>query len=159
MELACGPADFAAIVREIAARFGPEAASRGATLIIDGERAVPGHWDPLRLEQIVANLVSNALKYGEGNPIALELRATPRRARLAVRDSGLGIAAEEQSRIFEPFERAASDPRVAGAGLGLWIVRRLVEAHGGTISVASVVGKGTVFLVDLPRDARKPAKE
>ncbi len=145
------PADLGAIVREVAARFGPEVASRGATIIIDGERSVPGRWDPLRLDQIVTNLVSNALKYGDGKPIVIELRANNARVQLTVRDYGPGIAEEQQVRIFEPFERATSDPRLRGAGLGLWIVRRLVEAHDGEVSVASVVGKGAVFVVDLPR--------
>jgi PAS domain S-box-containing protein len=147
------PADLGSIVREVAARFGPEVASRGATIIIDGERSVPGRWDPLRLDQIVTNLVSNALKYGDGKPIVLELRANNARAQLTVRDYGPGIPEDHQARIFEPFERATSDARLRGAGLGLWIVRRLVEAHGGEVSVASVVGKGAVFVVDLPRHA------
>ena len=69
----------------------------------------------------------------------------------------MGIPEREQARIFEPFERASRDPRVRGAGLGLWIVRRLAEAHGGTVSLASIVGKGTAFVVEMPRDARRAA--
>jgi signal transduction histidine kinase len=154
LEVSRGPADLAAIVREVGARFGPEIANRGATIIIDAERSVPGRWDPLRLEQIVTNLVSNALKYGEGNPIVLEVRSSAARARLTVRDYGPGIPVAEQERIFEPFERATTDTRTRGAGLGLWIVRRLVEAHGGEVSVSSVPGKGATFIVDLPRSER-----
>jgi signal transduction histidine kinase len=143
-------------VRDVATRFGAEAAALGATIIIDGEPSVTGHWDSLRLEQVVANLVSNALKFGDGNPIAVELRSLGGRALLTVRDHGPGIPEEDQTRIFEPFERVPQ-PRgkrkIGGAGLGLWIVRRLVEAHGGTVRLASVVGRGTVFAVDLPKDA------
>jgi PAS domain S-box-containing protein len=153
LELERGPADLAVVIREVGARFGPEVASRGATIIIDGERSVVGRWDPLRLDQIVTNLVSNALKYGEGKPIVIELRSTSTHARLTVHDHGPGIPAEEQRRIFEPFERAG-DSAEGGSGLGLWIVRRLAEAHGGEVSVASASGKGARFVVELPRGLR-----
>jgi signal transduction histidine kinase len=146
------PMDLAEVVRDVATRFGAEAATAGATVIIDGERSVLGRWDPLRMEQIVANLVSNALRFGGGNPIAIELRTLGRRALLTVRDHGPGIPDEDQARIFEPFERAKGARGTPGSGLGLWIVRRLVDAHGGTVRLASAVGKGTVFAVDLPKD-------
>jgi signal transduction histidine kinase len=158
LELERGPADLAVVIREVGARFGPEVASRGATIIIDGERSVIGRWDPFRLDQIVTNLVSNALKYGEGKPIVIELRSTSTHARLTVRDHGPGIPPEEQRRIFEPFERAG-DSVEGGSGLGLWIVRRLAEAHGGEVSVASVSGKGARFVVELPRGLRDKRDE
>jgi signal transduction histidine kinase len=152
LEIERAPMDLAVAVRDVATRFGAEAASLGATIIIDGERSVPGHWDPFRIEQVLANLVSNALKFGEGNPIVVELRTLQGRALLTVRDHGRGIPEEEQARIFEAFERAKRSRGVRGAGLGLWIVRRLVEAHGGTVRVASAAEKGTVFAVELPLD-------
>ncbi len=147
------PMDLAAAVREVATRFGGEAASRRATIIIDGEASLRGEWDPLRIEQVLSNLVSNALRYGEGNPVSVELHSIGSRARLIVRDHGSGLSEEEQARLFEPFERALRHANVNGAGLGLWIVRRLVEAHEGTVHVTSSVGKGTAFFVDLPRQA------
>jgi signal transduction histidine kinase len=154
LEIEREPMDLAAVVRDVAIRFGAEAASVGSTIIIDGERSVVGYWDPIRIEQIVANLVSNALKFGEGHPIAVELRSASDRALLTVRDHGPGIPEEDQERIFAPFERTKRSRGVRGAGLGLWIVRRLVEAHGGTVRLASAVGKGSVFAVDLPRGER-----
>ena len=154
LEIERVPMDLAATVRDVATRFRAEAASLGATIIIDGERSVPGRWDPLRIEQILANLVSNALKFGEGNPVVIELHTVQGRALLTVRDHGKGIPAEEQARVFQPFERARRSRGVAGVGLGLWIVRRLAEAHGGTVRLASAQGRGTVFAVDLPLDAR-----
>ena len=156
LELERAPMDLAAAVREIATRFGPEAASAGATIIIDGEPSVPGWWDPLRIEQIVLNLVSNALKFGQGNPVAVELRSLGGRVLLTVRDHGPGIPEDEQARIFEPFERAKRARGTRGAGLGLWIVKRLVEAHGGTVRLASAEGRGSVFAVDLPREGPGP---
>jgi signal transduction histidine kinase len=83
----------------------------------------------------------------------VELAATESRVILSVRDHGPGIASEEHDRIFEPFERASRDPRVRGAGLGLWIVRRLVEAHGGSVCVMSAPGSGAQFVIELPRGA------
>jgi nitrogen-specific signal transduction histidine kinase len=152
LEIERSRTDLGSVIRDVATRFGAEAAALGATIIIDGEPSVTGHWDSVRLEQIVANLISNALKFGEGKPIALELRSIGARALLTVRDHGPGIPEDEQARIFEPFERAKHARGTKGAGLGLWIVRRLVEAHGGTVRLASVVGRGTVLAVDLPRD-------
>ncbi len=152
LEIERASVDLAEIVRDVATRFGAEAASLGATIIIDGERSVLGSWDPLRMEQIVANLVSNALKFGGNSPIAIELRTLGRRALLTVRDHGPGIADEDQARVFEPFERAKGARGTQGVGLGLWIVKRLVEAHGGAVRIASAIGKGTVFAVDLPKE-------
>jgi signal transduction histidine kinase len=152
LDLERAPMDLAALVREVATRFGAEAATVGATIIIDGEPSVPGFWDPLRMEQVVANLVSNALKFGQGNPVAIELRTLGPRILLTVRDHGPGIPEDEQARIFEPFERAKRARGMRGAGLGLWIVRRLVEAHGGAVRLASAEGRGSVFAVDLPRE-------
>jgi signal transduction histidine kinase len=159
LEIEPAPMDLAASVRDVATRFRAEAASLGATIIIDGERAVLGRWDPLRIEQILANLVSNALKFGDGNPIVLELRTAQGRALLTVRDHGRGIPADDQARIFEPFERAKRSRGVQGVGLGLWIVRRLAEAHRGTVRLASAPGNGTVFTVDLPLDATSGEKD
>jgi signal transduction histidine kinase len=157
LEIERSRTDLGTVVRDVATRFGAEAAALGATIIIDGEPSVTGHWDSVRLEQIVANLISNALKFGEGKPIAVELRSIGTRALLTVRDHGPGIPEDEQARIFEPFERAKRARGTKGAGLGLWIVRRLVEAHGGTVRLAGVVGRGTVLAVDLRRD-EEPAE-
>ncbi len=106
--------------------------------------------DRTRLEQIASNLVSNAVKYGRGRPISVRVRAEGARVRLEVEDRGIGIAPGDQERIFGRFERAVSSRNYAGLGLGLWIVRRIVEAHGGTIAVRSAPGEGSTFTMDLP---------
>src|SRR5262249_26054393 len=107
-------------------------------------------WDRLRLEQVVANLLSNALKYGAGKPVHIEIAAAAGGARLTVSDGGIGISTDDMTRIFERFERGVSGRQFGGFGLGLYIVRQLVEAHGGSISVDSRVGSGSTFTVVLP---------
>jgi signal transduction histidine kinase/tetratricopeptide (TPR) repeat protein len=116
--------------------------------------AVPtlvGHWDALRLEQVVGNLLTNAMKYGAGKPIEVTVEGDAAHARLRVRDEGIGIAAEDIARIFERFERAVSVRHYGGFGIGLWIAREIVQAHGGTIEVESTPGQGSTFTVTLPR--------
>jgi signal transduction histidine kinase len=111
---------------------------------------VVGRWDRSRLEQVVANLLSNAFKYGSGKPVEIEIALEPERARLSVKDQGIGIPPERQGRIFERFERAVSARHYSGLGLGLYIVRRVLEALGGSIRVQSAPGVGSTFAVELP---------
>jgi signal transduction histidine kinase len=111
---------------------------------------VQGSWDRLRVEQIVSNLVSNAVKYGGGQPVAVRVEADARAARVLVTDRGIGIAPSEQRRIFGRFERGDAAHGYGGLGLGLWIARELARALGGGIDVASVAGEGSTFTVELP---------
>ncbi len=143
--------DLAALVRDVASRLEADAARAGCSLLVAAAAPVLGSWDPLRIEQIVTNLLSNAVKYAGSAPIEVAVESDARMARLVVRDRGVGIAPEDQRRIFERFERGAS-PRGArgGLGLGLYITRQIVEAHGGSIRVASRPGEGTIFVVELP---------
>jgi PAS domain S-box-containing protein len=118
--------------------------------------------DPMRLEQILTNLLSNAAKYGQGKPIELTLEGDEAGYRIRVRDHGIGIAPEDQPRIFERFERAVSERHYGGLGLGLWITQRIVTSLGGTISVESQRGEGSTFSVSLPRyplEVGLPAEE
>nr|BDT37465.1 ATP-binding protein [Myxococcus sp. MH1] len=111
-----------------------------------------GSWDAMRLEQVVGNLLSNAMKYGAGKPIEITLgEEKGGQALLRVRDSGIGIADEDRARIFGRFERAVSVRHYGGFGLGLWIVREIVQALGGAIAVESTPGEGSTFTVTLPR--------
>jgi PAS domain S-box-containing protein len=114
---------------------------------------VLGTWDEARLEQVVMNLLSNAIKYGGGQPIEVRVEATDLGARLVVVDHGVGIAPEDRDRIFARFERVASAEHYGGLGLGLYITRAIVDAHGGSISVSNSAGQGSTFAVDLPRNA------
>jgi signal transduction histidine kinase len=142
--------DLSEIVRGVVARFGPEGERSDTMVEAACAGPVLGHWDPLRVDQIVTNLVSNAMKYGGPSPVIVTVSASDAHATLAVVDHGPGIPPGHQTRIFERFERANEDPSVAGAGLGLWIVRRLAEAHGGSVEVFSEPERGSTFVVRLP---------
>jgi anti-sigma regulatory factor (Ser/Thr protein kinase) len=115
--------------------------------------------DPQRIGQVVANLVGNALKFTpNGGSVSVEVRSGDDGARIEVRDTGVGIDAEELPRIFERFYRGSqvNEARGSGSGLGLAIVRSIVEMHGGTVTVESRIGAGSRFTVMLPRDTRTP---
>jgi signal transduction histidine kinase len=146
--------DLSAVLGEVVAREQVAWAREGCNLTLRSGGPIVGRWDRLRLDQVITNLLSNALKYGLGNPVEVVLEADARRAKLSVRDHGIGIAPEDRARIFQPFERAVDPRSFRGLGLGLWIVRQIVEAMGGTIRVESVVGAGSTFTVELPRRHR-----
>ncbi|WP_434428261.1 sensor histidine kinase [Nannocystis pusilla] len=110
-----------------------------------------GRTDRTRFEQIVSNLLANAMKYGSGKPIELALAQDGETITLSVRDHGIGISADDQARIFQRFERAVSERHYGGLGLGLWVARHVSEAMGGHITVTSAPGAGSVFVVKLPR--------
>jgi signal transduction histidine kinase len=142
--------DFAALTREVAERFAPLVEPGGA-LTVDAPERLELEGDRLRLEQVVGNLLSNALKYGAGRPVEVRLSAEAGRARLSVRDHGIGLAPEHHARVFERFERAVSTRHFGGFGVGLWIVREVAGAHGGSVRVESALGQGATFTVELPR--------
>jgi len=104
----------------------------------------------LKIDQVLSNLLSNALKYGAGKPVVIRIAESEGVARLSVIDAGIGIAAEDVSRIFGRFERAVSTRHYGGLGLGLFIARQIVEAHGGEIQVRSKPNGGSEFTVLLP---------
>ena len=109
-----------------------------------------GRWDKMRLTQVVWNLVSNAAKYAAGSPVEITTRAQGDTAILIVKDHGPGIPAADHEAVFSKFERATASAHT-GFGLGLWLVRRIVDAMRGSIELESDVGKGTTFTVTLPR--------
>jgi signal transduction histidine kinase len=155
LDLDLEPVDLAAVVREAAARFREDLARAGCALEIRTDGPCVGEWDRVRLEQVVTNLLSNAAKYGASRPIEITVSGDETTARLSIRDQGIGIPPEHQARIFERFERAVSDRHYGGLGLGLWIVRQIVEALGGSIRVRSSAGEGSTFTVLLPKARRK----
>ena len=148
-------ADFAAIVQEICRSFEPEAQFASCELITRLPAKLEGRWDRLAVEQIVANLVSNAIKYGAGSRVEVSLTESARGvAKIQVSDRGPGIAPQDLERIFERFQQAVEPgQRRSGFGIGLWLVRSLVDAHGGSIEVDSTPGRGSTFIVNLPTES------
>ena len=145
--------DLVEVVTDVMGRFDEEARRAGCDLRLDAPVPVTGQWDRLRLDQVVTNLLANAVKYGPGKPVDVRVEKRLDSARLTIRDRGIGISDTDQKRIFERFERAVSDRNYGGFGLGLWIVRRIIEAMGGSIHVESAPGEGATFAVELRRMA------
>jgi PAS domain S-box-containing protein len=157
LELQIEDVDLTVVVDEVRARLADEAHRRGCALAVRATGRAIGAWDASRLDQVITNLLSNAIKYGAGKPIEISVDVTGDRAVLAVHDHGLGIPAEDQDRIFRRFERASSSRNYAGIGLGLWIVKQIVDALGGTVKVESRPELGATFTVDLPRTRPPPS--
>jgi signal transduction histidine kinase len=132
-------------------RFAPDATAAHCTLTLHLDQPALGVLDATRLDQIVTNLIANALKYGAGAPVEISVESDEQVIRLTVRDHGIGISPADQHRIFLRFERAADERQYSGAGLGLWITSELVKALGGRITLHSVPGAGAAFTVVLPR--------
>src|SRR5262249_49607113 len=128
---------LAELVRQVVARLDTDLRGARCDVRLDVDERIVGRWDRLRLDQVVTNLVSNALKYGAGQPIEIATRHEGERVRIVVRDRGIGIDSKDQVRIFDRFARAVPADHFGGLGLGLWIVRVFVEAMRGTIAVAS----------------------
>jgi PAS domain S-box-containing protein len=145
--------DLTGLLSEIVGRYTDDDSHQGLEVRLDAPEAMPGRWDRLRLDQVITNLLSNAVKYGKGKPIEVALRRRGELAVVSVRDHGIGIDAEAQTRIFDRFERAVAGRHYGGFGLGLWIARQIVEAHRGRISVQSTPEVGSTFVVELPRDS------
>ena len=143
--------DLVQVVRAVVERSRDGLGRAECALRLDLPPSLVGHWDPMRLDQVVTNLLTNAMKYGAGSPIEVSVMGDSTHARLRVRDEGIGIAEGDAARIFERFERAVSVRHYGGFGIGLWIVREIVQALGGTIEVESVPGQGATFTVTLPR--------
>jgi len=142
--------DLVEIAEEVLARLRDEAGRQNVTLALRRPDALVGMWDRSRVDQILTNLVSNAIKYGQGKPVEISIEGDETRAELRVVDHGIGVAPEQQERIFGKFERAASQRNYGGLGLGLWITRELVELMGGRVRVDSTPGHGATFIVSLP---------
>ncbi len=142
--------NFGRVLRDVLERLEGEFAESASRLETDIASDLPGRCDRVRFEQIATNLLSNALKYGDGEPIEVVLRSNDTFAELVVRDRGIGIAPEHQDQIFERFHRVEGEDGTDSFGLGLWIVKRSVDALAGTIEFESTPGEGTDFRVRLP---------
>jgi signal transduction histidine kinase len=143
--------DLEDVVREAVFRFGGELAQSGSSVSIATTGQLVGHWDRSRLGQVVSNLLSNAIKFGLGKPIDISITADDASARLRVTDRGAGIPREMQDQIFQPFERELSARNYGGLGLGLYIVRTIVNGLGGRLSVESEPETGSTLIVELPK--------
>lgn len=153
LELRPQPMDLSELAGAVLRRFeeSPER-TPAHRLTLDAPEPIEGHWDPGRLDQVLTNLISNALKF---SPNGGEVRVTVRRradmAEVAVRDEGIGIPLEEQGLLFQPFARSHRARReIGGTGLGLFIARQIAEQHGGTITLESADGAGSTFTLRLP---------
>jgi signal transduction histidine kinase len=155
LELNRAEVDLRTIVEDVLARYVDDPAARAS---IGKERleSVVGAWDAFRIDQVVTNLIGNALRYGRGKPIAVRTARVGAEALLVVEDQGIGVPVEQKAHIFEQFARAVSSQHYGGLGLGLWIVQRIVGAHGGSITVDSEPGHGATFAVRLPLEAPAP---
>jgi signal transduction histidine kinase len=136
------------LVDEARGRFGDGQAMPEVTVTATGP--AEGYWDRFRLEQVVLNLLGNAVKYGAGKPIDVRIQSGPAGVVLEVHDRGIGIPPDKLGLVFERFARAVSDRHYGGLGLGLYIVREIVQAHGGAVGVSSELGEGSTFRVELP---------
>jgi signal transduction histidine kinase len=150
-DLAPETCDLAELILDTVSRLREQAAGSGNELIVAVDAPCVGSWDRMRIDQVITNLLTNALKYGPGKPIRIGLVCAPATVQLTVRDQGMGIDKKDQARIFERFEQGSFPRPFGGLGLGLWIVRQIVSAMRGSISVASELGAGAKFTVILPR--------
>jgi signal transduction histidine kinase len=142
--------ELSALLGRIVSDLAQRADAAGATIELDAAAPVTGVWDEFRVEQVIINLLTNALRYGGSAPVRVTLRQIDGCAQVEVRDQGVGIAPEDQVRIFNPFERAGTKDVREGLGLGLYIARQLAESHGGTLDVQSTPQQGATFRLLLP---------
>ena len=142
--------DLVAAVQAVLTRMHHELVRRGIDVTVHAPRPVVGRWDPDRMEQVITNLLHNAIKYGEHQPVRISVQENDQRATLEVEDQGIGMSEEVRGRLFQAFERGLSADNYGGLGLGLYISSQIVRAHGGTISARSKPDEGSTFTIELP---------
>jgi PAS domain S-box-containing protein len=152
-QLTFSDVELTELVHETVKRMGPILKEAGIDCRIDPLGATRGRWDRHRLEQVITNLLSNAAKYAPGRPVEITLTQEADRVKLSVRDHGKGISKTARRRIFLPFERLRDEDGAGGLGLGLYIIKQIVDAHHGFVFVESEPGDGSTFIVDLPVNA------
>lgn len=156
LSIAVREADLAATVRAVACRQAEAASRAGTPVRLAAPEALPARFDPEEVERAVGHVLANALKYGAGRPVDVELTRRGEAALVIVRDRGIGIDPAQRERIFDRFERAVSVRHYGGLGLGLFVARRVVEAHGGSIGVDGASGGGATFRIELPLSGPTP---
>jgi len=150
LELHVEELDLIGLIKEIIIRMNPALTQSGSKLLFESNEQLIGNWDRSRIEQVLVNLISNGIKYGKGNPIEMSAQRLGMNIVIQIADHGIGIPEKEQKRIFERFERAVGSSNISGLGLGLYISRQIIEAHGGFIRLESELGKGSTFTIELP---------
>jgi signal transduction histidine kinase len=145
-----GWTELGGLLRRLVGDLARQASDAGCSITLHAPQPVSGWWDEFRIEQIVINLLTNALRYGGGKPVDVHLNGDGKQATIEVVDRGRGVPAHLQPRIFDPYERGDGNAAPAGLGLGLYISRQLAEAHGGSLSLRSKEGEGSVFVLTLP---------
>lgn len=138
------------LIHQVIERLAPQLDASQNTVDFKADEEVIGYWDHFRLEQVLTNLLLNSIKYAAGSQIEVKLQRVGLFARVSVKDYGMGIPKERQSRIFNRFERAVSANNISGLGLGLYITKEILNRHGGRIWVESEPGKGATFIFELP---------
>lgn len=142
--------DLGKLVASVVENFAPQMEASSCKLLFQRPEPIVGVWDEFRIEQVLANLLTNAMRYGAGKPVQVNVSTTPVTACIEVRDQGIGISQKSLERIFCQFERAEGSESSAGLGLGLFIAEQIVKAHDGRIQVESEEGNGALFRVLLP---------
>jgi len=142
--------DLSLVVRDVVDRLSPLFLKSGNSIFLDTPSGTLGHWDPVRLEQVITNLLTNASRYGKQKPIYIKVKKIDNYAELRIKDEGYGIDKTDHERIFQRFERGSSHNEANGLGLGLYIVKEIINMHGGVIRVDSEPGKGAEFITLLP---------
>jgi signal transduction histidine kinase len=149
------PVDLAVLAHAVVENLRHQAEAAGVAIALEAPAELHGVWDEFRIEQVLTNLLTNALRYGGGKPVEMVVQQVGEAARVSVRDHGIGIGPDDQERIFEQFERTDdSRKHAAGLGLGIYITRKIVDLHDGQIRVESTPGQGATFIVDLPLQAK-----
>lgn len=142
--------DFAELINSIVEKFTPTLNSKGCSVELDLEKNVNVYWDIIRVEQVIVNVLSNAIKFAANSPIKIRMYTENGMVFFRVKDQGIGISAEMQKKIFDRFERGVSTNSYGGLGLGLFIVREIIQGHGGTVRVESIPGDGAEFIFQVP---------
>lgn len=143
--------DVSILLRDVLDKFSDQITTSKYQINLQIEPDVIINCDRFRIEQVIINLLTNSLKYGAGHPVTISITSNEQFAILRFTDQGIGIASEMQDKIFQRFERAASDKNISGLGLGLYITKQIVDAHQGNINLTSQLGKGSSISVELPR--------
>ncbi len=150
--------DLLSLTNEVCERMAAELQRAGCEVHIRSHGSSLGNWDRIRIEQVLSNLISNALKYGQGKPIQISIEGTDDQVEFRIRDEGLGIPKEDQKRVFDAYERIHGSSQIDGFGLGLYIAKNIVQSHHGEISVRSSPDQGSTFIVKLPKKISSAAK-